>query len=64
MKIDVLARFHETIPMVKSVLSSEIEKFWIFTEITILPFFRKLEFFLGLTIDQRIITSLLIQNIY
>ena len=42
----MVARFRETIPTVKSVSSSEIYKiFWIFTEITIFPFFRKLEFF-------------------
>ena len=52
-KFDVLARFRETIPMVKSVSSSEIKRInfgflteiTIFiTEITILPFFQKLEF--------------------
>ena len=44
-KFDVVARFRETIPTVKSVSSSEIYKNSIFlTEITILHFFRKLEF--------------------
>ena len=42
----MLARFRETIPTVKSVLSSEIQRinFGFLTEITILPFFQKLEF--------------------
>ena len=51
-KFDVLARFRERIPIVKSISSSDLEnKFQIFnrnynfvTEITILPFFQKLEF--------------------
>ena len=52
-KFDVLPRFRETIPTVKSVSSSEIQRInfgfsteiTIFvTEITILPFFQKLEF--------------------
>ena len=53
LEFDVLARFRETIPMVKSVSSSKIQRInfgflteiTIFvTEITILPFFQKLEF--------------------
>ena len=45
-KFNMLARFHETIPTVKSVSSSEIQgiNFIFLTEITILPFFHKLEF--------------------
>ena len=45
-KSDVLARFRETIPTVKSVSSSKIQiiNFGFLTEITILPFFHKLEF--------------------
>ena len=45
-KFDVLARFHETIPTVKSVSSSEIQRinFGFLTEITIFPFLRKLDF--------------------
>ena len=44
-KFNVVARFRETIPTVKSVSSSEIYKnFEFFTEITVLLFFRKLEF--------------------
>ena len=44
-EFDVVARFLETIPTVKSVLSSEIYRinFGFLTEITILPFFQKLE---------------------
>ena len=44
-KFDVVARFHETIPTVKSVSSSEIQRinFGFLIEITILPFFHKLE---------------------
>ena len=46
MKFDVLARFRKMIPTVQSVLSSEVYRInYIFlTEITILPFFHKLEF--------------------
>ena len=44
-EFDMVARFCETIPTVKSVSSSEIYKNSGFlTEITILPFFKKLEF--------------------
>ena len=45
-KFDVLARFRETIPTVKFVSSSEIQRinFGFLTEITILPFLRKLDF--------------------
>ena len=57
-KFDVLVRFHETIPTVKFVSSSEIQRinFGFFnrnykfvTEITILPFFQKLEFLVSYT---------------
>ena len=46
MKFDVLARFRETIPTIKSVSSSEIQiiNFGFLIEITILPFLRKLDF--------------------
>ena len=45
-KFDILARFREKIPTVKSVSSSEIKRinFRFFTEIMILPFLRKLDF--------------------
>ena len=44
-KFDVVARFHETIPTVKSVLSSgDLEKFGFLPKWTILPFFQKLDF--------------------
>ena len=45
-KFDVLAIFCETIPTVKSVSSFEIQRInsGFLTEITILPFFQKLEF--------------------
>ena len=45
-KFDVVARFYEMIPTVKSVFSSEIHRinFGFLTEITILPFLRKLDF--------------------
>ena len=45
-EFDVLARFRDTIPTVKSVSSSEIQRinFGFLTEITILPFLRKLDF--------------------
>ena len=44
-KVDVVARFCEKIPTVKFVLLSEIKKiFGFLTEISILSFFRKLEF--------------------
>ena len=46
MKFDWVTRFRETIPTVKSVSSSEIWKNLRFsTEITVLPFLRKIEFF-------------------
>ena len=46
MKFDVLARFRETIPTVKSVSLSEIQRinFGFLTEITILHFLKKLDF--------------------
>ena len=46
MKFDVVARFCNTIPMVKFVSSSEIQRinFRFLTEITILPFLRNLDF--------------------
>ena len=44
-KFDMLTRFHETILTVKSSFCiRDLEKFRISTKITILPFFRKLEF--------------------
>ena len=47
-KFDGVSRFRETIPTVKSVLSSEIYKNSIFSiEITVLSFFRKIECFHG-----------------
>ena len=44
MKFDVVARFHETIPTVKSVSSSDLEKFWILTEIPFYHFSENLNF--------------------
>ena len=44
MKFDVVARFRETIPTVKSVSSSDLEKFWILTEIPFYPFSENLNF--------------------
>ena len=46
LKFDVIVRFRETIPTVKSVSSSEIQRinFRFLTEITIFPFLRKLDF--------------------
>ena len=46
-KFDVLDRFREMIPTVKSVSSSKIQiiNFGFLTKITILPFLRKLDFF-------------------
>ena len=46
MKFYVLARFREMIPTMKSISSSEIQRInsGFLTEITILPFFQKLEF--------------------
>ena len=42
---DMVAKFRETIPTVKiRFVIRDLENFQIFTEITILPFFRKLEF--------------------
>ena len=40
-KFDVVARFCETIP---TVVIQDVEKFRILSEITILPFFKKLEY--------------------
>ena len=55
MKFDVLARFRETIPTVKSVSSSDIQRinFRFLTEITILSFFQKLEFLGSYSSDRR-----------
>ena len=51
-KFDMVTRFRETIPTVKSVSSSEIYKnFGFFIEITILPFFRKSGFSWGFTMS-------------
>ena len=52
----MVARFRETIPTVKSVIRDLKNKFQFFTEITILPFFQKLEFsrvLHGLSTDPR-----------
>ena len=43
-KFDVVARFRETIPIVKCFVIRDLEKFRTFTEIIILSFLRKLEF--------------------
>ena len=43
-KFDVVARFRKTIPTVVRFVIQDLEKFQIFTKITILPLFRKLEF--------------------
>ena len=60
MKFDMVARFRETIPTVKSISSSEIYKNSRFlTEITILPFFDKIIIFSGLQLVF-FITSLIV----
>ena len=55
MKFDWVTRFHDINSTVKSVLSSEILKISYFLpallrQNTVLPFFRKIDFFLGFTI--------------
>ena len=50
MKFDWVTRFRDTIPTVNSISSSDIWKNSRFSnEITVLPFFRKIEFFPGFT---------------
>ena len=57
-KFDVLARFRETIPTVKSVSSSEIQRinFRFLTEIKILPFLRKLNFLGSYSVCSNMLT--------
>ena len=64
MKFDWVTRFRETISMVKSVLSTELSKIFKFpTEITFLPFFRKIKFFSGFT-NISVMSNLNKQNLY
>ena len=67
----MLARFHETIPTLKSVfVIRDLEnKFWIFnrnynfvTEITILPFFQKLEFLGSYNVNPKSLSVCFIQS--
>ena len=58
-KFNVLARFHEAIPTVKSVSSSEIQRknLRFLTEITILPFLKKLDFLGSYTARARVVNQ-------
>ena len=49
-KFDVVAKFREVIPTVKSVfIIRDLEKFRVFTEMTIFAIFQKIGIFSGLT---------------
>ena len=64
MKFDLVTRFRETISTVKSVSSTELSKIFKFpTEITFLPFFRKIEFFPGFT-NISVMSNLNKQTLY
>ena len=58
MKFDVVARFRETIPTVKSVFFiRDLEKFQIFDRNNIFTFFQKIKIFWGLTGEDQHIAS-------